>query len=89
MGEEKGGGYSNVQGARIQGLVSRAVVTERDELLDEIWSVLDNEIISHEDFLVDLLLAMETPEIRENWKYIKRNRELDNLWGVDEGGESG
>ena len=89
MGEENGGGYSNVQGARIQGMVSRAVVTERDDLLDEIWSVLDNEIISHEDFLVDLLLAMETPEIRENWKYIKRNRELDNLWGVDEGGESG
>lgn len=51
--------------------------TERGELLDEIDMVLGNGIMSKEELLAALLGAMETPEIRENWEYIKRCHELD------------
>ena len=53
--------------------------TERGELLDEIDVVLDNELMSESELLWALLGAMETPEIRENWEYIKRCHDLDDL----------
>ena len=53
--------------------------TERGELLDEIDMVLGNGIMSKEELLAALLGAMETPEIRENWEYIKRCHDLDDL----------
>ena len=53
--------------------------TEREELLDEIDMVLGNGIMSKEELLAALLGAMETPEIRENWEYIKRCHDLDDL----------
>ena len=53
--------------------------TERGELLDEIDVVLDDGIMSESELLTALLGAMETPEIRENWEYIKRCHDLDDL----------
>ena len=57
-------------------------MTERTVLNDEIDQVLDSGIMSPAQLLEAFLGAMETPEIRENWEYIKRHHELDNaLYG--------
>ena len=45
----------------------------REHVLGEINEVLDNEIMTAEQLLGELLLSMETPELRENWELIKRN----------------
>jgi hypothetical protein len=59
----------------------------REFLLGEINDILDMEMISPEQLLGELLMSMETPEIRENWEFIKRNHEFDqwlNPEGADE-----
>jgi hypothetical protein len=48
----------------------------REHVLGEINEVLDNEIMTAEQLLGELLLSMETPELRENWEFIKRNWEI-------------
>ena len=48
----------------------------REHVLGEINEVLDNEIMTPEQLLGELLLSMETPELRENWEFIKRNWEI-------------
>ena len=48
----------------------------REHVLGEINDVLDNEIMTPEQLLGELLLSMETPELRENWEFIKRNWEI-------------
>ena len=40
---------------------------------------VDVELMSESELLWALLGAMETPEIRENWEYIKRCHDLDDL----------
>ena len=40
----------------------------REHVLGEINEVLDNEIMTAEQLLGELLLSMETPELRENWE---------------------
>ena len=54
-------------------------MNERSDFLGEINDVLDNELMSESELLWALLGAMETPEIRENWEYIKRCHELEDL----------
>jgi hypothetical protein len=53
------------------------MMTERAHLQAEIQDILDNQIMSHEQLLDAFLAAMETPEIRENWQFIKKCHELD------------
>ena len=48
----------------------------REPVLGEINEVLANEIMTAEQLLGELLLSMETPELRENWEFIKRNWEI-------------
>jgi hypothetical protein len=55
------------------------IMTQRADFLGEINDVLDNELMSESELLWALLGAMETPEIRENWEYIKRCHELDDM----------
>ena len=50
----------------------------REHVLGEINEVLDNEIMTPEQLLGELLLSMETPELRENWEFIKRNWEIND-----------
>ena len=45
-------------------------------VLAEINDVLDNEIMSAEQLLGELLGAMTDVELKENWDYIKRTWEL-------------
>ena len=55
---------------------------DRHELLDEIDDVIELGLMGKEQLLDALLRSMETPEIRENWEYIKRCHELDTkLYG--------
>jgi len=55
---------------------------DRADISDEIDEVLENGLMSKGQLLDELLAAMETPEIRENWEYIKRCHELDKaLYG--------
>ena len=54
-------------------------MNERSEFLGEINDVLDNELMTESELLWALLGSMETPEIRENWEYIKRCHELEDL----------
>lgn len=46
-------------------------------VLAEINDVLDNEIMSSEQLLGELLGAMTDVELKENWDYIKRMSGLD------------
>ena len=52
-------------------------MTERSEFLSEINDVLDNQLMTESELLWALLGSMETPEIRENWEYIKRCHDLE------------
>ena len=64
------------------------MMTERAHLQAEIELVLDAGLMSKEDLLDALLASMETPEIRENWEFIKKCNELDDaVYGTpyDEG----
>jgi hypothetical protein len=54
------------------------MMTERAHLQAEIELVLDAGLMSKEDLLDALLASMETPEIRENWEFIKKCNELDD-----------
>jgi hypothetical protein len=58
---------------------------DRADISDEIDEVLANGLMSKGQLLDELLAAMETHEIRENWEYIKRCHELDEaLYGNPE-----
>jgi len=59
--------------------------TERQVMRGEIKDVLDNDIMTHEQLLEAFLSAMETPEIRENWQYIKDCHDLNDA--LYDGGE--
>jgi len=48
----------------------------RTAVLSEINDVLDNEIMTAEQLLGELLLSMEANELNENWDHIKRNWEI-------------
>ena len=48
----------------------------RTTVLGEINDVLDNEIMTAEQLLGELLLSMEANELNENWDHIKRNWEI-------------
>jgi hypothetical protein len=52
---------------------------ERANLSYEIAEVLELGLMSKGQLLVELLAAMSTPEIRENWEHIKACHELDDL----------
>ena len=43
----------------------------------EINIVLDNEIMTAEQILQEMMLSMTTQELKENWDYIKRNWEIE------------
>ncbi len=47
-------------------------------VLGEINYVLDNEIMSAEQLLGELLGAMTDVELKENWDYIKSNWEIED-----------
>ena len=47
-------------------------------VLAEINDVLDNEIMSSEQLLGELLGAMTDVELKENWDYIKRMWEIED-----------
>ena len=47
-------------------------------VLGEIYNVLDNEIMSAEMLLDEMLGAMTADELKENWEYIKRNWEIED-----------
>ncbi len=47
-------------------------------VLAEINDVLDNEIMSSEQLLGELLGAMTDVELKENWDYIKR------MWVIED-----
>ena len=60
----------------------------RDNALSEINDVLDNEIMTAEQLLGELMLSMGTQELKENWDHIKRMWDLDQVLGdanIDEG----
>lgn len=44
----------------------------RDNALSEINAVLDNEIMTAEQLVQELMMSMSTVELNENWDYIKR-----------------
>tara|TARA_Y100000004_G_scaffold91862_1_gene102895 strand:+ start:1042 stop:1233 length:192 start_codon:yes stop_codon:yes gene_type:complete len=44
-------------------------------VLGEISNALDNKLMTAEQLLDELLGAMTADELKENWKYIKRNWE--------------
>ena len=50
---------------------------DRHQLLDEIDDVIELGLMDKEQLLDALLRSMETPEIRENWEYIKRCHEIN------------
>ena len=50
---------------------------DRHQLLDEIDDVIELGLMGKEQLLDALLRSMETPEIRENWEYIKRCHEIN------------
>ena len=52
--------------------------TTKAGILGEINNVLDNEIMSAEQLLDELLGAMTIDELKENWEYIKRNWEIED-----------
>lgn len=54
----------------------RTNMNVRSDVLGEINDVLDNEIMTAEQILGELLGAMTTNELNENWDYIKRNWEI-------------
>ena len=43
----------------------------------EINIVLDNEIMTAEQILQEMMLSMTTQGLKENWDYIKRNWEIE------------
>ena len=43
----------------------------------EINVVLDNEIMTAEQILQEMMLSMTTQELKENWEHIKQNWELE------------
>ena len=43
----------------------------------EINIVLDNEIMTAEQILQEMILSMTTQELKENWEHIKQNWELN------------
>ena len=43
----------------------------------EINVVLDNEIMTAEQILQEMILSMTTQELKENWEHIKQNWELE------------
>ena len=47
-------------------------------VMGEINHVLDNEIMSAEQLLDEMLGAMTIDELKENWDYIKRNWEIED-----------
>ncbi len=48
----------------------------RDNALDEINAVLDNEIMTAEQLLQEMMLSMTTQELKENWDHIKQNWDI-------------
>ena len=46
-------------------------------VVGEINDVLDNEIMTAEQILGELLMAMSTKELNENWDFIKQNWEIE------------
>ena len=44
-------------------------------VLGEINNALDNKLLTADQLLDELLRAMTADELKENWKYIKRNWE--------------
>lgn len=47
-------------------------------ILCEIYNVLDNALMSKDQLLYELMGAMTTDELKENWEYIKRNWEIED-----------
>ena len=43
----------------------------------EINVVLDNEIMTAEQILQEMMLSMTTQELKENWEHIKQNWDLE------------
>ena len=52
-------------------------MNNRVEIENEIFEMLDNGIIGAHELLMDLIGAMSTQELSENWDYIKRCRDLN------------
>ena len=52
--------------------------TTKAGVLGEINNVLDNELMSKEQLLDEMLGAMTADELKENWEYIKRNWEIED-----------
>ena len=48
----------------------------RDNALSEINEVLDNEIMTAEQLLGELMQAMSTQELNENWEHIKQHWDI-------------
>ena len=51
--------------------------TTKAGILGEINHVLDNELMTAEQLLDELLGAMTIDELKENWDYIKQNWDLE------------
>ena len=60
----------------------RTNMNVRSDVLGEINDVLDNEIMTAEQLLGELLGAMTTDELNENWDYIKKNWALSGWFPV-------
>ena len=53
--------------------------TTKAGILGEINIVLDNEVMTAEQLLDELLGAMTIDELKENWDYIKQNWDLEEF----------
>lgn len=48
----------------------------RDNALCEINDVLDNEIMTAEQILQEMMMSMTTQELKENWEHIKQQWDI-------------
>ena len=53
--------------------------TTKAGILGEINIVLDNELMTAEQLLDEILGAMTNVELKENWDYIKQNWDLEEF----------
>ena len=59
----------------------RTNMEERATVLGEINDILDNGFMTAEQILGELLLAMSTQELNENWDHVKR---MNDWWNIDQ-----
>lgn len=59
-------------------------MNNRVEIENEIFEMLDNGVMGAHQLLIDLISAMSTQELSENWEHIKRCHDLDAILNEEE-----